>query len=282
MTDNLLDTLADLETDVRDSRTLADFNAAQKYDTTAIHWEACSECGGTGRWHGIRTCFKCKGQGKKSFKTSADERQRAQVQRQMKKEDSEAAKAESFNAANPAIAAWIAANPGFEFARSLGQAVRKYGDLTENQKAAVERSIAKTQQKVAAAQERVSNAVECDVSRIEQAFTTALSKGYKKPRLNLGEFQFSRAPDHGRNPGAVYVKQGEDYLGKVQTGKFIASAVCGDDRQSAVVLCASNPFEAAKAYGRRTGTCCCCGRTLTAHASIEAGIGPICASKHGW
>lgn len=34
------------------------------------------------------------------------------------------------------------------------------------------------------------------------------------------------------------------------------------------------------AYGRRTGVCGCCGRTLTDPKSIAAGIGPICASRY--
>ena len=38
-------------------------------------------------------------------------------------------------------------------------------------------------------------------------------------------------------------------------------------------------LDEAKAYGKVTGTCCNCGRTLTNEESIEAGIGPICASK---
>lgn len=37
--------------------------------------------------------------------------------------------------------------------------------------------------------------------------------------------------------------------------------------------------EEAEEFGRRTGTCCVCGRTLTNQDSIEAGIGPICSSK---
>lgn len=36
-------------------------------------------------------------------------------------------------------------------------------------------------------------------------------------------------------------------------------------------------LDEAKSFGRRTGTCCCCGRTLTKKISIENGIGPICA-----
>lgn len=35
-------------------------------------------------------------------------------------------------------------------------------------------------------------------------------------------------------------------------------------------------LEEAKEYGKKIGSCCVCGRTLTAATSIEAGIGPIC------
>jgi len=38
-------------------------------------------------------------------------------------------------------------------------------------------------------------------------------------------------------------------------------------------------LDQAKEYGKVTGTCCNCGRLLTNEDSIEAGIGPICASK---
>lgn len=38
-------------------------------------------------------------------------------------------------------------------------------------------------------------------------------------------------------------------------------------------------LETAKHFGRRTGVCCCCGKMLTNADSIEAGIGPVCASK---
>lgn len=38
-------------------------------------------------------------------------------------------------------------------------------------------------------------------------------------------------------------------------------------------------LEQAKEFGALYGTCCVCGRTLTDENSIEAGIGPICASR---
>lgn len=41
-------------------------------------------------------------------------------------------------------------------------------------------------------------------------------------------------------------------------------------------------LEEAKEFGALYGTCVVCGRTLTKEESIEAGIGPVCASKGGW
>lgn len=38
-------------------------------------------------------------------------------------------------------------------------------------------------------------------------------------------------------------------------------------------------LEDAKAYGKQTGSCMVCGRKLTAAASVEAGIGPVCAKR---
>lgn len=38
-------------------------------------------------------------------------------------------------------------------------------------------------------------------------------------------------------------------------------------------------LEEAKAFGAVYGTCAACGRTLTNEASIEAGIGPVCAKR---
>lgn len=37
-------------------------------------------------------------------------------------------------------------------------------------------------------------------------------------------------------------------------------------------------LEQAAAYGRETGVCACCGRTLTHPDSVSRGVGPICAA----
>ena len=121
-----------------------------------------------------------------------------------------------------------------------------------------------------------------DVSKIEVAFAAARSNGIKRPKLRLGTFMFSRAPDTGKNAGSIYVKEGEQYLGKVTDGQFLPVRECGDERKAKVIEVAANPSASAKAFGLRTGTCSCCGRLLTNGHSVDIGIGPICASKYGW
>jgi hypothetical protein len=121
-----------------------------------------------------------------------------------------------------------------------------------------------------------------DVSKIAVAFATAFSNGKKRPKLRLGDFLFSRAPDTGRNAGSIYVKRGDLYLGKVTDGQFYPTRDCDSVTKAKVIEVAANPGEAAKAYGIRTGTCSCCARELTNAASIARSMGPTCADKYGF
>ena len=168
------------------------------------------------------------------------------------------------------------------------EALRKYGHFTPKQEAAVRNAAAKSAarraqwaaEKAAAA----SNAPAVDVSLIEKAFATAQANGIKRPRMVLDGIKFSLAPAHGRNAGALYVvrKSDDQYLGKIMGGVFSKVRECSIEQEAEIVRVASNPHAEAVAYGKRTGVCCICGRELTNHASIDAGIGPICADKYGW
>ncbi len=121
-----------------------------------------------------------------------------------------------------------------------------------------------------------------DVSAIATAFAAARAAGIKAPRLRLDTFVFSRAPDTGANAGAVYVTQDGEYLGKVVDGLFRPTRACDAATTTRVIAAASDPHNAAKAYGARTGVCSCCGRELTNKISVDLGIGPICRDKFGW
>jgi hypothetical protein len=69
-----------------------------------------------------------------------------------------------------------------------------------------------------------------------------------------------------RTSGQLYaVTAGGEYLGKRGLKGLSAATVL--------------TLELAQAYGRRTGTCCCCRRKLTNPVSIANGIGPICAQR---
>lgn len=126
--------------------------------------------------------------------------------------------------------------------------------------------------------------VAVDIQAIEVAFDIARSKGVARPKLRLGNYKLSAAPLTGRNPGAIYVTHTESdtYLGKVFKGALTTVPQCTNEQLKEIQEVCAEPDKAAKAYGMRTGVCCICGRELTNHASIDLGIGPICADNFGW
>ncbi len=248
--------------------------------------EPCKKCGGSGQFRGwsgrsFGACFACKGKGKLSFKTSHETRERSRATAAVRRESKEQEALEAFKVEQPAVWAWMDGST-FPFAVSLMEAIRKFGSLTENQLAAAFRCIAKLETVKAARVERIENAPAVTIDRIAEAFATATGNGLRSPRLRIAGFTFSPAKATSNNAGAIYVKQGSEYLGKVMAGKFICTRECGDERRDEVVKVANDPKAAAVAHGLKTGNCSCCGRELTDPDSIAAGIGPICATKYGW
>jgi hypothetical protein len=70
------------------------------------------------------------------------------------------------------------------------------------------------------------------------------------------------------------------YLGKVT--RMALDSRLSDEVKEVILGAASDPLTAAIRYGKVSGSCSCCGRELTDPRSIEAGIGPVCATKFGW
>ncbi len=257
--------------------------------------EKCPKCNGTGRYYGLSgygaSCFKCNGTGRLSFKKPAAEREAARIAAANRKERAKERNLADFEAANPDIAAWWTGST-FEFAVSLREFVIKNGYLSEKQEAAARKCVEKHQAFIAArANKEIAKSVALaaapavDITPILTAFANARNNGVNSPRLRLAgsegeKLEFSRAPDHGKNAGAVYVKAGETYLGKIMGGKFERSRDCTDTLESVVVGACADPEQAAVAFGKRFGVCSCCGRTLTNEVSIDLGIGPICRAKY--
>lgn len=248
--------------------------------------EPCPKCRGTGRFmsytgRALGQCFTCKGAGKKTFKTSHETRQRSKETAIARQERKEAATIEDFKVAYPDVWAWMDGST-FGFAISLRGSLVKFGSLTENQINAARGAIAKRDAARTAIEDRKAAAPSLSMDKIEEAFATARGNGLKKLKVRFAGLTFSPAKAESANAGALYVKDGAEYLGKVMNGKFMAARECGPERQARVLEVAADPKAAAIAYGRLTGSCSCCGRELSDPVSVANGIGPICASKFGW
>lgn len=255
--------------------------------------QLCGKCNGKGSvvfgytYRHTGECFACKGKGFFEFRTSPEQRAKARAAAHARKERAQqenTARADEWRAAHPIESEWLerAAARGFDFAASLSDALVKFGHLTEGQLAAVRKCIARDDERKAEQAQRAATAPAVSVAAIEAAFDNAKAAGIKRPKLRLDSFVFSPASAASANAGAVYVKQGETYLGKVLGGKLFASRDCDNETRDRIVAVASDPQAAAIAYGKKFGKCSVCARELSDPASIERGIGPICAENYGW
>jgi hypothetical protein len=280
-------------------------------ELVALHEEKCPKCQGSGRFRGftgrlLGQCFTCQGGGKVFFKTSAVQRAKCREQAKAREERKQQEAHSAFAAEHPTEWAWMRERAlRWDFARSMVEAVAKWGRLTDGQLAAVRKCIAKdaeraqlraAEQQQRAELERTAQAV--NIAAVEEAFQRAKDRQVNRPKLRLAadavegadaaEYVFSPAGENSRNAGSVYVttrpERGEEgvYLGKIMGGKFLKVRDCSAAQEAQIVAVASNPGEAAKAYGQRIGACSVCGRTLTDGTSIDLGIGPICAERYGF
>lgn len=84
--------------------------------------------------------------------------------------------------------------------------------------------------------------------------------------------------ERGRWAGWVFVKNGSEYVDE----RFGSQAPGGSYRGQHADLLAeivADPTAAMQQYGRITGTCAVCGRTLEDEVSVARGIGPVCWEK---
>jgi len=97
-------------------------------------------------------------------------------------------------------------------------------------------------------------------------------------RLHLGEAKIVVSQS-----GAICLvspKYGFGFYGTFrEDGSFRRNAACTDEMVRRLQDVEARGLEAVKEIGRLTGICCVCGRTLTNEASIEDGIGPVCAGR---
>lgn len=254
---------------------------------TGYEAKPCPKCGGRGSktygYVNIRSypCGLCKGTGKVTGRRLANvERFKKGLATQA---SNLAARREAFIEKHgdflhqlEHIAGWS------DFARSLVSSFAERGTLTEKQIEAGKHHLARIAEKRAQkAAEANAKSGEVEMSAISALFDKARSSGLKRPKFYVGEMKISLAPLNGRNAGALYVMQGEEYQGKIANGTFQAVRSAKPETLEVLREIAKNPGDAARMYGQKTGICCCCGAELTNAQSIAAGIGPICAGNWG-
>lgn len=236
-------------------------------------------------------CHHCKGRGYVEFRTSPEARQAVRERSAARKQSLAEESFGRFKRDNPAEADWIVAEaPRFDFARSMKEAVEKYGELTERQIDAIRRCMAKNAARAEAQAQTAAIVGQIDVTNLNAAFDRAKANGAKKASLRAGTVIFSLAPATGTNPGALYVKrtEGNVYLGKITGPTFKPSFSCTPADVQSIQSAAVDPLETALQYARDNkgpnghGICAICGAELTNPESIARGIGPICAGKFGW
>jgi hypothetical protein len=242
----------------------------------------CAACNGTGKYLRVRLhqprsdCFACQGKG--YFLTSERDRQEARIKRRVSKETKLKEARAAFDEMYPNIGEiLIPLSQWSPFCAELLSKLNQYGSLSEKQVQAIRNTQFRSEQRQRERDiERAKAALVIDLSPIRTMFETARASGYKMPVYRAAGLVINRASDYGRNPGALYVKNDQgDYLGKIVGTQYTGKPA------PALTAIAADPRGEAIKYGQRTGTCSCCGRTLTNEGSIDAGIGPICASKWG-
>ncbi len=253
----------------------------------------CEHCGGDGKWRprgGVARgkCHACKGKG--YFLTSAEHRRKTRGQvianKAKKLADSQAVFDEQFPGLVKSLIGMVEWN---DFAKSLVEQFGKRGALSAPQIAAAERMIAKTfATRALRVAKSTTEATKVDLGTIRAMFEKAFEGGRKPPQYRAEGLTISRAPDHGRNAGCLYVKFNNDvYVGKITAENIFYEVNAGFESAGTPTVAkrlqtiAADPRDAAVRHGREFKHCSCCGRELTHPDSIEAGIGPICAANFG-
>jgi len=300
MTDDFEDSLDDLIGTPR-AKPVREFKPAlEKAEARQDFTERCMACGGSGKWRGFRTCFKCKGEGRLVFRTSpearAKGRMRAEEKRELKAEtdaqwrEDHKAEIEWLNTA--AERQHKRAHSGqsvWNFPIELTEKLAQYGTLTDGQLGAVHKLMLRDTERQQARDRQ--NAV--DASKIEAAFASARAKAarpgamgiWTKPlklRAQDVDMAFQPGSEGSQWAGMIFVKAGDKKLGSIVSGVFRAKFECSDAEKAAVIEACEDPSKAAVAYGKAWSICAICGHTLTNDESIARGIGPICAENFGW
>lgn len=127
-------------------------------------------------------------------------------------------------------------------------------------------------------------------------FAKAKENGLKWPKITfefdeVGTVQLSQSGKNAKCPGTINMTDGMPYgsnrwYGRINTdGEIMFSPAAGDGTRLVIgrfmQKLADSPSATVAAYGRKSGHCCFCHKTLTTDASLAHGYGPVCAKNFG-
>ena len=254
------------------------FGSASSASTVARYDEPCFKCRGSGRFVSYRgrdvgPCHRCKGTGTLSYKTSPEQRKRTRERaqdRKVAKSDAKAQRVQDWLEANPERAEFL--KQTWEFPQSLRAGLDKFGSLTDNQVAAIDRSLAKQAERKV---ERAQLDTDLDLADLP-AGMYAVPGGDTRLKLRV-----SRPRAGSKWQGWTFVDDGAEYGQRQKYGSQRPGALYNGKLTDQLKIIMSDPFEASKAYGKLVGRCGVCGRHLEDEVSVAEGIGPICKAKFG-
>lgn len=244
----------------------------------------CERCNGTGRRLG-GVCFRCDGSGKQKRKP-VDHSAAAVAKRiavKDRKEERTQAERNSYMTQHARVFDWLhSKSSNHTFAASLLNGFARFGHLTDGQITAVQNAIVederraeerRCEQERRAAQPAPTVGPDAiDLSPIPEG-RYAVPDGDTRLKIMI------KKPDSGKWADWIFVSDAAAYGQQQKYGAQRPGEKYRGKVQDALRAILSNPKAAAVAYGRLTGTCCICGAKLENEASVEAGIGPICAGK---
>lgn len=177
-------------------------------------------------------------------------------------------------------------NTNYEFALSLKQSFLKNGKLSDKQLSAAKRCIQKNKsdkEKIDIEQnDKIDSVGLSGISELISAMWRARKNGVKDPKMRLFADQISFCVTFDNDDASKYknslkiVSEDGKILGRILGKTFYKSNYTSDEIANQINDTCSNANKSAVSYGRKTGACSCCGRTLNNEESVRLGMGPVC------
>lgn len=179
-----------------------------------------------------------------------------------------------------------------EACADLGRRLSTHGNLTEAQWRYAEKLCAWGKPRASASAPRPAAALASGVKRVFDLFSRAKAAGLRFPKIRLEaadgqKVVLSQAGERSKYTGEVMITDGGAFGSNKFFGRINADGALTNGREMSAPVrdlidaLAAKPEEVASIYGRRTGSCCFCGRHLEDGRSVAMGYGPICAEKFG-